>query len=167
MPRSEVSSPGSAMWRCSMPVRSLIHSSLVSTSRARSSLVMTRFGRWAPTPRITDLMTATLHLVVAAPRQVIAKSWRSGRLLLVSLLVLLRLGWRVVASVVGELPVQRLQVRGQLRDQVAVGHVVADADGAGEPESVHAAMTLDDDAVQPQERAAVEATRVHAVAQLA
>ena len=33
MPRSEVSSPSSAMWRCSMPVRSLIHSSLVSTMR--------------------------------------------------------------------------------------------------------------------------------------
>ena len=45
MPRSEVSSPSSAMWRCSMPVRSLIHSSVVSTMRARSSLVMTRLGR--------------------------------------------------------------------------------------------------------------------------
>ena len=59
MPRSEVSSPSAAMWRCSMPVRSWIHSSLVSTMFARSSLVRTRFGRCAPTPRITDRMNAT------------------------------------------------------------------------------------------------------------
>ena len=45
MPRSEVSSPSSAMWRCSMPVRSRIHSSVVSTRRAMSAFVMMRLGR--------------------------------------------------------------------------------------------------------------------------
>ena len=45
MPRSEVNSPSAAMWRCLMPVRSMIHSSVVSTMREMSALVMMRFGR--------------------------------------------------------------------------------------------------------------------------
>ena len=44
MPMSEVFSPGAAMRRCRMPVREAIHSSLVSTSWAMSSLVMTWAG---------------------------------------------------------------------------------------------------------------------------
>ena len=43
--RSAVVSPSAAIWRCLMPVRAVIHSSLVSTMRARSSLVRTRSGR--------------------------------------------------------------------------------------------------------------------------
>ena len=44
-PRSEVSSPAAAMWRSWMPVRCTIHSSEVSTLRARSALVRTWLGR--------------------------------------------------------------------------------------------------------------------------
>ena len=44
-PRSEVNSPSSASRRSRMPVRCLIHSSEVSTRRARSPLLMTRDGR--------------------------------------------------------------------------------------------------------------------------
>jgi hypothetical protein len=43
--RSEVSSPAAAMWRSRMPVRCTIHSSVVSTERASSSLLRTRAGR--------------------------------------------------------------------------------------------------------------------------
>jgi len=43
--RSEVNSPSAAMRRSRMPVRSTIHSSLVSSRAARSALVSTRAGR--------------------------------------------------------------------------------------------------------------------------
>ena len=43
--RSEVISPGAAMWRSRMPVRCAIHSSEVSTVPASSALVSTRCGR--------------------------------------------------------------------------------------------------------------------------
>src|SRR5262249_301749 len=113
IPRSDVSSSGSATWRCSMPVRSLIHSSVVSPSRGRSSFVMTRLGRYAPTPRITDLMIATLHLVPA-----------DGSASALSCLFLFR------CLALGDLPVQRIEVGGQVCDQIAFCDVVADADGA-------------------------------------
>ena len=45
--RSEVNSPGAAIWRSRMPVRCTIHSSVVSTERARSSLVRMRLGQIA------------------------------------------------------------------------------------------------------------------------
>jgi hypothetical protein len=45
MPRSEVISPSAAIWRSRMPVRCTIHSSEVSTVRARSALVTVRCGR--------------------------------------------------------------------------------------------------------------------------
>ena len=50
MPRSDEQSPGSATRRSLMPVRCLIHSSEVSSDAARSSLVTTFAGRWAPKP---------------------------------------------------------------------------------------------------------------------
>ena len=43
--RSDVCSSGAAMWRWRMPVRVRIHSSLVATRCASSSLVRTRTGR--------------------------------------------------------------------------------------------------------------------------
>ena len=42
--RSDVATPGSTMWRCLMPVRCWIHSSLVSTIFSRSALVSSRGG---------------------------------------------------------------------------------------------------------------------------
>src|SRR5262245_31662150 len=93
-------------------------------------------------------MTATLHLVPAACS---ASAW--------SCLFPLR------CLAFGNLPVQRIEVGGQVSDQIAFGHVVAHADGAGEAQSVHPPVTLDHNAIEAQERPAVEATRVHAVAQ--
>ena len=49
---SLVASSGSATRRSRIPVRSKIHSSLVSTSWAMSSFVTTRWGTCAPTPTI-------------------------------------------------------------------------------------------------------------------
>jgi hypothetical protein len=43
--RSQVVSPGEAMCRCRIPVRSVIHASDVSTIFSRSALVSTRSGR--------------------------------------------------------------------------------------------------------------------------
>jgi hypothetical protein len=42
--RSDVPTPASTMWRCLMPVRCMIQSSLVSTIFSRSALVSTRGG---------------------------------------------------------------------------------------------------------------------------
>ena len=50
----EVVSPSAAMWRWRMPVRWVIHSSVVSTIVAISALAITRCGRHAPTPRTTE-----------------------------------------------------------------------------------------------------------------
>src|SRR5262245_15952408 len=52
--RSPVVSFSAAMRLSRIPVRSTIHSSLVSTIRARSALVMIRAGRYEPTPSITE-----------------------------------------------------------------------------------------------------------------
>src|SRR5262245_14239652 len=54
--RSVEPMPGSTKRRSRMPVRSTIHSSLVSMSLARSWLVTTRSGTWNPTPLIRDRM---------------------------------------------------------------------------------------------------------------
>jgi hypothetical protein len=43
--RSEVSSPAAAIWRSRMPVRCTIHSSVVCTDFASSSLLRIRAGR--------------------------------------------------------------------------------------------------------------------------
>src|SRR6188508_3696432 len=45
-------SPGSIQWRSSMPVRSTIHSLVVSIHWVMSWLVTTRGGRYPPSPRI-------------------------------------------------------------------------------------------------------------------
>ena len=45
VPMNAAVSCGAAMWRCRMPVRSRIHSSVVSTVRASSSLLTARAGR--------------------------------------------------------------------------------------------------------------------------
>src|SRR6187551_3571656 len=50
--RSLAACPGSATCRSLIPVRSVIHSSEVSTSFDRSSLVITLSGTYDPTPRI-------------------------------------------------------------------------------------------------------------------
>src|SRR5262245_54719523 len=155
MPRVEVSSPSSAMWRCSMPVRSLIHASLVSTRRARSSLVMMRFGRWAPTPRITDRMKATSHLMVGSAQASLGPSLAR---LPASRGASCRLG-------LAQLAVQRLQVRRQPLQDIASGHVVAHFDGAGEPEGIGASVTLDGDAVEPEKRSAIASAWVHPLLQ--
>ena len=62
-----------------------------------------------------------------------------------------------------ELAVQAVEIRCQALEHVALGHVVADLDGAGEAQSVGPPVTLDGYAVEAQERPAVEAPRVHAV----
>ncbi len=49
---SEVFSPGATTWRSRMPVRARIHSSLVSTMRSSSALVITREGTYFPQPTI-------------------------------------------------------------------------------------------------------------------
>ena len=52
--RSEVFSPSAAKWRRVIPVRSRIHSSVVSTVLESSSLVTIRSGRYEPTPRTIE-----------------------------------------------------------------------------------------------------------------
>src|SRR6185312_15213508 len=49
-PRSDVYSLSAAMWRSLMPVRVVIHSSVVSTIFSRSALVRIFVGTYAPTP---------------------------------------------------------------------------------------------------------------------
>ena len=44
LPRSDVATPGPAMWRSRMPTRCMIHSSVVSSIFSRSALVSTRGG---------------------------------------------------------------------------------------------------------------------------
>jgi hypothetical protein len=53
-PRSEFAVPGSAMRRSLIPVLAEIHSSFVSTSFSRSSLVRVLGGACIPTPMILD-----------------------------------------------------------------------------------------------------------------
>src|SRR4029079_18051759 len=55
---SLVGVPGSAMCRCSMPVRVRIHSSEVSTIRSRSAFVMTRSGTYRPSAVMAALGVA-------------------------------------------------------------------------------------------------------------
>ena len=52
--RSEFGAPGSAMWRVRIPVRSVIHASLVSTIFSRSELVSSFGGAYIPSPMIFD-----------------------------------------------------------------------------------------------------------------
>ncbi len=55
--RSENFSPSETMWRSLIPVRSVIHWSLVATIFSRSALVRSFFGTAAPTLRIFALFT--------------------------------------------------------------------------------------------------------------
>ena len=71
------------------------------------------------------------------------------------------------SGLLAQFAVQGREVRGQAREHVAFRHIVADLDGAGEAEGIGAAVALDDDAVEAEERPAVHAARVHAVLQLA
>ena len=64
-PSERVVSPSPAMWRAAIPLRSTIHSSLVSTILLNSALVITRCGRAEPHPAMTDL-TAQAVVVLAA-----------------------------------------------------------------------------------------------------
>src|SRR4051812_38656651 len=50
--RSDEACSGAAMRRSRIPVRSRIHSSLVSTMRSKSALVSTRSGTYMPVPTI-------------------------------------------------------------------------------------------------------------------
>jgi len=59
--RSLVGSSSRALWRWRMPVRSMIHSSEVSTILVRSALVTTCSGRKEPTPVTTLRMTLTVR----------------------------------------------------------------------------------------------------------
>src|ERR1700693_5153430 len=59
--RSENFSPSETMWRSLIPVRSVIHWSLVSTNFSRSALVRSFFGTAAPVPRIFARFTSALH----------------------------------------------------------------------------------------------------------
>jgi len=59
-PMSEGFSSGPAMRRSEIPERVLIHSSLVSTSLERSSLVNFRSGAWTPTERMKTDSAAVL-----------------------------------------------------------------------------------------------------------
>src|SRR5579871_2689001 len=52
--RSEVSSPAATIWRRLIPVLSVIQASDVSNRLARSSLVTTFAGRYAPQPTTTE-----------------------------------------------------------------------------------------------------------------
>src|SRR5262249_47131220 len=54
---SEVTSPGAAMRRSLIPVRSVIHASEVDTIRSRSALVSTFSGAYAPVPRMAVRVT--------------------------------------------------------------------------------------------------------------
>src|SRR5215510_1582912 len=64
-----------------------------------------------------------------------------------------------------ELAMQGRQVGRQTLEHIAVGHVVADFDGAGEPKGVRAPVALDGYAVEAEKRPAVEPSWVHAFLQ--
>src|SRR5256885_6677691 len=114
---------------------------------------MMRFGRWAPTPRITDRINATSHLTSRAG---MAIPWR----------VPPSRGARCLLGL-AQLTVQRFQVGGQPLEHIALGHVVADFDGAGEPEGIDAAVALDGDAIEAEKRSTVEPARIHPLLQAA
>ena len=62
---SAVACPAPAQWRRSMPVRSRIHWSEVSTTCDRSSFVTTRSGAYMPQPTISALRLCSAILVLA------------------------------------------------------------------------------------------------------
>src|SRR5262245_63925904 len=117
MPSVEVSSSSAAMWRWRMPERSTIHSFDVSTSLARSAFVITFFGKWAPTPRMTERMTATCSSLVLFGAHVLGAR-------------------RGLAQPV----VEGIEVLGEPRQEPALSHFVAEIDGARKAERIYPAV---------------------------
>src|SRR3984885_884472 len=128
-----------------MPVRCSIHSSDVSIRSASSAFESMRLGRQAPTPRTTERSFKSV-MKGGVPKGA-ANSRRRCRG-----------GGR--SDFVG-LP----DHFANFSEQFLADHVVADLDRAGEALGVRPAMTLDDDAVKAEKNAAVDASRVHLVAQ--
>src|SRR5689334_11262618 len=139
-PRSDVVSPSAAMWRFLMPVRAVIHSSVVSTIFARSSLVSTFAGRYPPTPRMTD-----------------ANSVTSTPLLLGSLFA--GHGHRLRGSR-RDAGGQPLQVVFDFLAEVTFAHARRHRDRLLEALRVCSAMALHDNAVEPQEHRAIRLLRI-------
>src|SRR5579863_8759031 len=145
VPKCDVVWPSAAIWRCRMPVRCSIHSSDVSIRSASSAFESMRLGRQAPTPRTTERSFKSV-MKGGVPKGA-ANSRRRCRG-----------GGR--SDFVG-LP----DHFANFSEQFLTDHVVADLDRAGEALGVRPAMTLDDDAVKAEKNAAVDASRVHLVAQ--
>src|ERR1700693_1636374 len=84
--RSENFSPSETMWRSLIPVRSVIHWSLVSTIFSRSALVRSFFGTAAPVPRIFARFMGEPALPLHGPRFARVKVGDRGLDLFVELL---------------------------------------------------------------------------------
>src|SRR5512144_2485381 len=138
VPMVEVSSPLAAMRRSLIPVRVAIHSSVVSTTLARSSLVNTRFGRYPPHPLMTVRNMLTGNYSKASCR-----------------------------TIKFELGMEAGDVGSQPLHHTARRHVVGRIDGGGEAGGVGAAMALHHNAVQAEENAAVQLAGVHLLLQRA
>src|SRR6478735_4733561 len=115
-----------------MPVRWTIHSSDVSTTSSMSRLVITRFGSAAPNPRTTE------RIIFTKPRR--SCSFRPDR----------RQPFGMIL----------LQVVFYFLIEAILGHVVADLDGRRNAFGIGATMALDDNAVQAEEHAAIDAAWV-------
>src|SRR6476660_5089420 len=133
VPMVEVSSPLAAIRRSLMPVRVTINSSVVSTTLAKTSLVKMRFCKYPPHPLTTVRNTLTGNYSRGVSRRTIKL----------------------------ELGVEASNIGGKALHHAARRHVVGGVDGGGEARCVGPAVALHDNAVQPEENAAVQLARVH------
>src|SRR6266545_402851 len=117
-PIDEVSSPSAAIRRSLMPVRSMIQRSDVSTILARSSLVITRSGRYPPTPLMT---VRTIFKLAYSP-----SLCRTFKL---------------------ELGVEACNVACEAFHHTIRGHVISEIDGTREAGGVGPTVAFDDDAI--------------------
>jgi hypothetical protein len=131
--RSLVSSPSAAIWRSRMPVRSTIHSLVVSICFSNSALVSTRAGRWLPVPMMRGIDSG--HGIGRIGHA--SFSFFFGRSVMVG------------AHLLGDTP-----------QQAAAHFLDRLEDGLFEGEYVGGAVALDDHAVESQQAGAVVPARV-------
>src|SRR3984957_8984850 len=141
VPMKAAVSNGAAKWRWRMPVRSRIHSSVVSTVRDRSSLVTIRSGKEPPTPAIME------RIGIGFPDRgrLIPRESRGRESAVVLVFV-------PSAALVQSDPGQILA---DAIVEVVHHHVHRDVDGMREAARVGAAVRLHHDAVQPDHDGAV------------
>src|SRR6185503_12868275 len=120
-----------------MPVRAVIHSSVVSTMRARSLLVSAFSGRWPATPRTTDAYSLTSN--ASSLRPFLFGRFLFGRN-------------RRRRCGAGE---QSLQAFLDLGPEMAFAHIRSDRNRLAEADPVGAAMAFDHHAVEAEQDRAI------------